>query len=151
KSELQALGSGGPPAGSRVIEVPRGIAIVEAEKAPNQSDRVHRFFVIEDDSELNGKEIKNPEQAFDPNTNEPLVNMEFTDKGRAAFAAVTKRIADRGRNCETLAGVDPTCPQGGSRPDDFFQRYAITLDNRIVSLATIDYVDNPDGIDGRNG
>jgi len=60
KSELQALGSGGPPAGSRVIEVPRGIAIVEAEKAPNQSDRVHRFFVIEDDSELNGKEIKNP-------------------------------------------------------------------------------------------
>jgi len=150
KSELQALGSGGPPAGSRVIEVPRGIAIVEAEKAPNQSDRVHRFFVIEDDSELNGKEIKNPEQAFDPNTNEPLVNMEFTDKGREAFARVTKRIADRGRNCETLSGVDPNCPQG-SRPEDFFQRFAITLDNRIVSLATIDYQDNPEGIDGRNG
>jgi SecD/SecF fusion protein len=150
RSELEALGSGGPPAGSRVIEVPRGIVIVEAEKAPNQSERVHRFFVIEDDSELNGKEIKNPEQAFDPNTNEPLVNMEFTDKGREAFAAVTKRIAERGRNCETLAGVDPKCPQG-SRPEDFFQRFAITLDNQIVSLATIDYVDNPDGIDGRNG
>ena len=97
---------GGPPAGSRVIKVPRGIVIVEGEKAPNQSDRVHRFFVIEDDSELNGKEIKNPEQAFDPNTNEPLVNMEFTDKGREAFARVTKRIAERGRDCETLAGVD---------------------------------------------
>src|SRR5215211_2380024 len=150
KSELEALGSGGPPAGSRVIEVPRGITIVEAEKAPNQSERVHRFFVIEDDSELNGKEIKNPEQAFDPNTNEPLVNMEFTDKGREAFARVTKRIAERGRNCETLAGVDPNCPQG-SRPDDFFQRFAITLDNQIVSLATIDYQDNPEGIDGRTG
>jgi len=150
-SELEALGSAGPPSGSRVIEVPRGIVILEGEPAPNQSARVHRFFVIEDDSELNGKEIKNPEQAFDPNTNEPLVNMEFTDKGRAAFAAVTKRIAERGRNCETLAGVDPTCPSGGSRPDDFFQRFAITLDNKIVSLATIDYVDNPDGIDGRNG
>jgi SecD/SecF fusion protein len=151
KSELEALGSGGPPAGSRVIEVPRGIAILEAEKAPGQSDRVHRYFVIEDDSELNGKEIKNPEQAFDPNTNEPLVNMEFTDKGREAFARVTKRIAERGRNCETLAGVDPNCPPQGSSPQDFFQRFAITLDNQIVSLATIDYQENPDGIDGRNG
>src|SRR5215211_8426866 len=151
RSELEALGRGGPPAGSRVIEVPRGIVIVEAEKAPNQSERVHRFFVIEDDSELNGKEVKNPEQAFDPNTNEPLVNMEFTDRGREAFARVTKRIADRGRDCETLAGVDPTCPAQGSSPDDFFQRFAITLDDQIVSLATIDYQDNPDGIDGRTG
>src|SRR4051812_22803199 len=150
KSELEALGPGGPPAGSMIFKVPRGIAVVEGEPAPNQSARVHRFFVIEDDSVLNGKEIKNPEQNFDPNTHEPLVNMEFTDKGRAAFAAVTKRIADRGRNCETLAGVDPNCPQG-STPEDFFQRFAITLDNRIVSLATIDYQDNPDGIDGRNG
>jgi SecD/SecF fusion protein len=133
-----------------VFEVPRGIVVVEGEPAPNQSARVHRFFVIEDDSELNGKEIKNPEQNFDPNTHDPLVNMEFTDKGRQAFAAVTKRIADRGRNCETLAGVDPKCPQG-STPEDFFQRFAITLDNQIVSLATIDYQENPDGIDGRNG
>ena len=70
-----------------MFEVPRGIVIVEAEPAPNQSARVHRFFVIEDDSELNGKEIKNPEQAFDPNTHAPLVNMEFTDKGRAGVRA----------------------------------------------------------------
>jgi SecD/SecF fusion protein len=150
-SQLEALGSAGPPAGSRVFKVPRGIVIVEGEPVPNQSERIHRFFVIEDDSELNGKEIKNPEQAFDPNTNEPLVNMEFTDTGREAFARVTKRIADRGRDCETLAGVDPKCPPQGSPVDDFFQRFAITLDDQIVSLATIDYQENPDGIDGRTG
>jgi SecD/SecF fusion protein len=150
QKELEALGPAGPPAGSMVFKVPRGIAVVEGEPAPNQSARVHRFFVIEDDSVLNGKEIKNPEQAFDPNTHEPLVNMEFTDKGREAFARVTKEIADRGRNCETLKGVDPNCPQG-TQPSDFFQRFAITLDNKIVSLATIDYQENPDGIDGRNG
>ena len=152
-SELEALGSGGPPAGSRVIKVPRGISIVEGERAPNQSERVHRFFVIEDDVELSGNEVRNPEQAFDPNTNEPLVNMEFSDSGEAAFAAVTKRIAERGRNCETLAGVDPTCPNlpQGSPPEDYFQRFAITLDGVIVSLATIDYQDNPEGIDGRSG
>ncbi len=149
--QLDELGSAGPPPGSRVFKVPRGIAVVEDEPAPNQSERIHRFFVIEDDSELNGKEVKNPEQAFDPNTNEPLVNMEFTDPGREAFAAVTKRIADRGRDCETLAAVDPGCVSGGPEPDRYFQRFAITLDNQIVSLATIDYQENPDGIDGRNG
>ena len=79
--------------------------------------------------------------------------MEFTDKGREAFARVTKRLADRGRDCETLAGVSPDCPNvpQGSPPEDFFQRFAITLDNQIVSLATIDYQDNPEGIDGRTG
>jgi SecD/SecF fusion protein len=151
--QLEELGPAGPPDGSRVFKVPQGIVVVEGEPAPNQSERVHRFFVIEDDSELSGKEIKNPEQNFDPNTKAPLVTMEFTDKGREAFARVTKRIAERGRDCETLAGVSPDCPnvQQGAPPEDFFQRFAITLDNQIVSLATIDYQDNPEGIDGRTG
>jgi SecD/SecF fusion protein len=153
KTQLEELGPGGPPDGSRVFKVPQGIVVVEAEPAPNQSERVHRFFVIEDDSELSGKDIKNPEQNFDPNTNAPLVTMEFTDRGREAFARVTKRIAERGRDCETLAGVSPDCPnvQQGAPPEEFFQRFAITLDNQIVSLATIDYQDNPEGIDGRTG
>ena len=127
--------------------------MVEGERAPNQSERVHRFFVIEDDTELSGDEIRNPEQGFDPNTNAPLVNMEFSDTGREAFARVTKRIAERGRNCETLAGVDPNCPNipQGSPAEEYFQRFAITLDNEIVSLATIDYQENPEGIDGRTG
>src|SRR5215204_5051044 len=152
-TQLEALGPAGPPDGARVFKVPQGIVVVEGEPAPNQSERVHRFFVIEDDSELSGKEIKNPEQNFDPNTKAPLVTMEFTDKGREAFARVTKRIAERGRDCETLAGVSPDCPnvQQGAPPEDFFQRFAITLDNQIVSLATIDYQDNPEGIDGRTG
>src|SRR5215217_5484469 len=151
--QLEALGPAGPPDGSRVFKVPQGILVVEGEPAPNQSARVHRFFVIEDDSELSGKEIKNPEQNFDPNTKEPLVTMEFTDTGRAAFARVTKRIAERGRDCQTLAGVSEACPnvQPGAPPDQYFQRFAITLDDQIVSLATIDFQDNPEGIDGRTG
>ena len=136
-----------------MFKVPQGIVVVEGEPAPNQSERVHRFFVIEDDSELSGKDIKNPEQNFDPNTKAPLVTMEFTDKGREAFARVTKRIAERGRDCETLAGVSAECPAvpQGAPPEEFFQRFAITLDNQIVSLATIDFQDNPEGIDGRTG
>ena len=140
--ELKALGSGGPPAGSRIIEVPRGITIVEAERVDNQPAQIKRFFVLEDDTELNGTDIKNPKAQSDPQTNAPVVTMEFTDKGREAFARVTKRIADRGSKI---------IPQAGTPRDQTFQRFAITLDNKIVSLATIDYVQNPEGIDGRTG
>ena len=142
--ELEELGSGGPPAGSRVIKVPEGVVVVEQEPAPNQPPQIKRFTVLEDDSELSGEDIKNPKAGTDPNTNAPLVTMEFTDKGREAFARVTKRIAERGFEASTLQ-------PGASDKEQFFQRFAITLDNKIVSLATIDFVSNPEGIDGRTG
>jgi SecD/SecF fusion protein len=132
----------GPPAGSEVLMVPRGVVVVEAERQPNQPDAVGNFFVLEDDSELSGADIKNPEQNFDQRTQEPIVTMEYTDTGREAFAAVTKRIAERGSKI--------LLPPGSQR-DAALQRFAITLDNEIVSLATIDFRENPEGIDGRTG
>ena len=42
--------------------------------------------MLEDDSELSGSDIKNPEQNTDQNTQEPIVTMEFTDNGRERFA-----------------------------------------------------------------
>ena len=39
----------------------------------------------------------------------------------------------------------------GTPREQAFQRFAITLDNKIVSLATIDFAENPEGIDGRTG
>jgi SecD/SecF fusion protein len=142
--QLEALGGGGPPAGSRVIKVPAGVVVVEQERAPDQPPQIKRFTVLEDDSELSGEDIKSPEANTDPNTNAPLVTMEFTDKGREAFARVTKRIAERGFDASTLS-------PGATDKEQFFQRFAITLDNQIVSLATIDFVSNPEGIDGRTG
>jgi SecD/SecF fusion protein len=142
RTQLEALGSGGPPAGSTVVEVPKGIVVVEAERLPDQPPQLKRFFVLEDDSELSGNDIKNPEANTDPNTQAPIVTMEFTDQGRQAFARVTKRIADRGSKI--------IVPPGGDR-EQAFQRFAITLDDKIVSLATIDFIQNPEGIDGRTG
>ncbi|MEA2379116.1 MAG: SecD/SecF fusion protein, partial [Thermoleophilaceae bacterium] len=144
QAQLDALGSGGPPAGSRVIKVPTGVIVIEQERAPNQPPQIKRFTVLEDDSELSGDDIKNPQANTDPNTNAPLVTMEFTGKGREAFARVTKRIAQRGFDASTLS-------PGATDKQQFFQRFAITLDNQIVSLATIDFVSNPEGIDGRTG
>jgi SecD/SecF fusion protein len=142
--QLEALGSGGPPAGSKVVKVPEGVVVVEQEPAPNQPPQIQRFTVLEDDSELSGDDIKNPKAASNPTTNAPVVTMEFTDKGREAFARVTKRIAQRGFDAATLQ-------PGATDKQQFFQHFAITLDNQIVSLATIDFVQNPEGIDGRTG
>ena len=144
-SELRALGSAGPPPGSEVIEVPQGIVVVKDEEG-NEVRRGPKspifYYVLEDDAELSGSDIKNPEQNVDPNTQEPIVTMEFTDDGRRRFANVTKRIAERGSQLIKPIGADP---------EQSFQRFAITLDNEIVSLATIDYQENPEGIDGRTG
>ena len=143
-SELRQLGSAGPPEGSEVIKVPQGIVIVEDEDSTQDlgPESPVFYYVLEDDSELSGSDIKNPEQNFDPNTQEPIVTMEFTDDGRRRFANVTKRIAERGLNVIRAPGEPP---------DAAFQRFAITLDNQIVSLATIDFQENPEGIDGRTG
>jgi SecD/SecF fusion protein len=141
--ELKALGSAGPPPGSTVVKVPQGIVVVQAELSPDAPRNAPRnYFVIEDDSELDGSDIENPEQNTDPQTNLPVVTMEFTDDGRKAFARVTKRLAER--------GAEILLPPGADR-EQAFQRFAITLDNRIVSLATINFVSDPEGIDGRTG
>jgi SecD/SecF fusion protein len=140
--ESTATPKSGFPAGSEVLDVPRGIVVIEATRAPNQPDDVQNYHVIEDDSELSGSDIKNPEQNTDQRTNEPIVTMEFSDDGREAFANVTKRIAQR--------GSEIIVPPGSDR-EQTLQRFAITLDDEIVSLATIDYRENPEGIDGRTG
>ncbi len=145
QDELEELGSGGPPAGSTVFRVPEGVLVVEGERVENQPPQIKRFFVIEDDSALSGKDIKNPEQQFDPNTNAPTVAFEFTDEGRRRFADVTKRIAQQ----PAIDRIGRIAQPG--EDESQFRRFAITLDNRIVSLASIDPVDLPEGIDGRTG
>ncbi len=140
--ELRALGRGGPPDGSIVVRVPQGILVVEAERAPGQPAQIKRYYVIEDDVELSGSDIRDPRQEFDQRTGEPIVTMRFTEHGRRAFERVTKRLAER--------GARQILPPGVPR-QQAFQRFAIVLDGRIISRATIDFVQNPEGIDGRTG
>ena len=101
-----------------------------------------RFFVLEDDAELVGPDIERVEQDFDRQTQEPILALGFAESGRRAFARLTKRIVQRGQ---------ATLPRPGSRPEDRFQRFAIVLDDRIVSLPTIDFIQNPDGISAGSG
>lgn len=90
--------------------------------------------MLKDNPSLTGDDIKDPEQNFDQN-NQPNVTFNFTDRGRAEFQEITRDIAQRGIEA------------GLGAPYSF----AIVLDGQIVSRPIIDFDENPDGIDGRNG
>jgi SecD/SecF fusion protein len=133
----------GPPPGSLVVEVPRGIVVLKGESQSKTNKQPSGYWTLEDDSELSGSDIKDPKQASDPTTNEPIVTFNFTDKGRKAFARATKR--------EAVRGAAILVPPGSTNPEATYQRFAISLDNQVVSLATINYHDNPEGIAGDTG
>jgi SecD/SecF fusion protein len=137
RRQLEALGAGGPPSGSRVMRVPAGIAVIEAERLRGQPPQLHRYFVIEEDSQLSSADIVRPRAVADTVTGDPVVAFDFTERGRRAFKRLTQRIAKRGAKAAS----------GQAAPELFPQRLAIVLDNRIVSLATVDIVANPNGID----
>jgi SecD/SecF fusion protein len=142
--ELEALGEEAPPAGSEVLSLQQGITIVAAENAEGigGAPALQSYYLIEDDAALSGRDLVDPEQNVDSQTREPIVTFQFTDQGRRAFQEVTSRLADRGR--------EQILPPGTDR-ESSFQRFAIVLDNALISRPTIDWRSLPDGIDGRTG
>jgi SecD/SecF fusion protein len=136
-------GSGpcGAGRGSIVVGVPRGVVVLKDEgRVPAQAGI--GYWVLEDDAELTGAGIRDPKQQFDAQTDEPIVSFNFTDKGRKAFARATKREALRGAQIVKPPGADIRST---------FQTFAIALDNQLVSRATVDYQQNPEGIPGDTG
>ena len=132
-----------PPPGARPSQIPRGIAIVKEQPPAGATDNTPaQYYVIENDAELSGADIRNPAQGFDKLTQEPILTVEFGERGKQAFARVTRRVAERGQ--ETL-------PEPGQSPAERFQHFMIALDGQIVSLATIDFIANPEGISASRG
>ena len=123
---------------AQVLEVPEGILVVRDQKPSADAPAPDRFWVVQDDPALSGTDIRNPEQDVDDRFgNRPIVTFQFTDGGREAFEAITRAIAQRGRDNAFRAPVP--------------QHFAIVLDDELVSAPSIDYVAYPDGIDGRTG
>ena len=137
RGALYGAGGSNPPAGSRVLRVPPGMVVVEAQREPGRTGP-ERHFVLEDDAELTRAAIVNPRAAADNQTGETAVVFDCTDGGRRLFASLTKRVARRG------------AAQGRGDPEAL-SRFAITLDGRVVSLATVDPREFPNGLDGRTG
>lgn len=133
------------PAGSRLLVVPQGTvvlrAVYRAGKVPKTLEAA-RWYVLIDRVALFGKDIRNPRQGTDQNGigGGPDVEFSFTDKGQQAFQSVTRTIAQRGQQ---LSVFFPSSPP--------VQHFAVALDQDLISVASVDYRNLPDGIDGRNG
>jgi SecD/SecF fusion protein len=142
---LSAIGRARLPAGGVVLTVPQGFVVLEAapQKASQQvdpRDPTARFYVLRDRVALTGKDIKDPQQSFNE-VQLPDVAFRFTDAGKSAFHTVTRQIAQRGLSLR-LPGVNPQA---------VLQHFAVALDGRLISVASIDPQQLPDGIDGQNG
>jgi SecD/SecF fusion protein len=133
---------------AEILEVPEGIIVVRAvdEREPSeQKGKVDNWWVMEDNPVLSGSDIKNPEQNFENGTGgPPIVTMEFSDRGRRAFAATTRAIAQRGADNSSING-------GLQNPIGASHSFAIRLDNELISTPYINFRENPDGIDGSQG
>ena len=138
------------PPGTMILTVPQGTVVAAAPTSPSLTLSPAEIsdspqFVLQDRPALNGTQIQNPQQNFDPTTNQPNVTFDFTDSGKTAFQDVTRTIAQRG---------NATAPPGtfsSASADQFSQHFAIVLDNQVFSSPIINFVDNPDGIDPRTG
>jgi SecD/SecF fusion protein len=147
---LDSPGEKRPP-NSLIYVVPQGTVVVEEPAVDNPDTDTDEsestppeFFVLRDRPQLSGTDITNPEQQFDPTTNQPNVTFDFTDEGREAFQEITQEIAERG-----AAQAPPGITQ--DQADQFSGHFAVVLDQEVVSRPIINFVENPQGIDGRTG
>ena len=123
----------GPARHGGDLEVPEGILVVrnEDQRAAEQqrAGPVDRWWVLRDNPALSGTDIRNPEQNFDQQGGgEPIVTMEFTDKGREAFAG--RHARDRPARRRQRGA------HGGRRPD----RRLAPLRDRARQRAGLDAV-----------
>jgi SecD/SecF fusion protein len=126
-----------PPGTTVVSELPSdstGAVIADAEPG---------WFALHDDPALSGKEITNPKQERDE-SGAPNVTFNFTDSGREAFQEVTRRIALRGQ-------ARAIGPVSNETAEQLSGRFAVILDNEVKTRPLINFLENPDGIDGRTG
>ncbi len=132
-----------PPAGAVVVscKVADGTCLSVQQVTTSKA-----FYLFKNKPAITGAELdlSGTRADIDPQTNRPVVLMQFTNKGKRIFHDITRPEAQRG----ALA-----C-QGASKDQDVLrcaQHFAIVLDHEIVSLPYIDFARNPDGIPGDNG
>jgi SecD/SecF fusion protein len=135
------------PKNGIVVEIPPGTILV-SEYPTNAEGELEEdvdpgWYALKDQPALSGNDITDPEQSYGPN-NEPLVQFGFTDKGQDAFQEVTRRIAQRGQ-------ANAIGPVGGEEAEQLSHHFAVILENEVKTRPIINFSENPDGIDGREG
>ena len=146
RKDLLSQFDGRVPPGNEIVTVPAGTVVVRAEKPASwpANRPFDRYFILRDNPELKGTDIKNPEQQYDNGGRRlgtPIVTFKFTNEGPQRLP---RRDPAPGAARPDHAGAGPAGrelvpdlrdrPRPGSRPA------------RTSTIA-----ENPDGIDGRTG
>jgi len=145
-ASLQNLLSGLPAGVSgsqgQVLTVPQGWVVLQAtglsaSQQTSFTSPAAQFYVLKDKVALTGKDITNPQQSTDA-TSGPNVTFGFTSAGAKAFQNVTAAIAMRGQTVSTQ----------GQTLD---QHFAVALDQKLITVPSIDFRQYPDGIQAAQG
>ncbi|HSS72407.1 MAG TPA: protein translocase subunit SecD [Gaiellaceae bacterium] len=159
KESALAKWGGKLPAGHKLFAVPPNTVVVRcgaggavvcpgvAQTNPTQNSWYLMRYTPPEVPEMTGSDLKlsGTRQDFDTRTGEPIVLMEFTDKGGKKFEDITRDIAQRGKLLFNTVGG------GQGDPSAYLQHFAIVLDREIRSWPTIDFTEYPGGITGSNG
>jgi SecD/SecF fusion protein len=134
--------------GTTVVEIPAGTVLV-SELPTDETGKVDEtaqpgWFALNDEYALSGSEITEPRQEYAQGSGEPNVAFKFTDQGQENFQNVTRKIAQRGQS----QAIGPVNAEQASAASGHF---AVILDNEVQSRPIINFAENPDGIDGRQG
>jgi SecD/SecF fusion protein len=136
------------PKDGLVVEVPAGTVLV-SELPTDLSGKVDEtaqpgWFALKDNVALSGSEITEPKQEYAQSGGEPNVSFKFSDSGRENFQNVTRAIAVRGQ-AQAIGSVS------AQEAAALSGHFAVVLDNEVQSRPIINFAENPDGIDGRQG
>lgn len=113
--------NGKQPADSEVLVVPKGYLVVSYDPAGNNKNP--QWWVIEDNVAMSGDEVRSAAVGTDQ-SGSPAVDLTFTGTGGKIFQKITKQLYEDGQ-------ADMFSSPNG-------HRFAVVLDGRVVSLASID-------------
>lgn len=117
--------------GQRLV-VPPGTVVLQAAGTGPGFDAGAQFYVARERPALTGRDITDPRTSRDT-SGAPDVSFGFTAAGRTAFQKITARIARRGARASVAGAMYP-------------QHFAVALDDRLLTVAAIDFHQYPDGI-----
>ncbi|MBJ7355414.1 MAG: protein translocase subunit SecD [Thermoleophilaceae bacterium] len=114
---------GKQPPDSTVLTVPKGYIVVSYDRLG--TGKGTQWFVLRDNVAMSGDEVKSAAVGTDGNGGGgPAVDLNFTSKGGSIFKQVTQELFQEGQ-AEAVIGQKPG------------HRFAIVLDGKVVSLASI--------------
>lgn len=114
---------GKQPPDSEILVVPKGYVVVSYDRLG--TGKGTQWFVIRDNVAMSGDEVKSAAVGTDGNGGGgPAVDLNFTSKGGSIFKQVTQELFQEGQ-AEAVIGQKPG------------HRFAIVLDGKVVSLASI--------------